>query len=589
MSPEMLYLHRRQYGFADFVRAAQRLATPAISLTALALALFGLPLVAPRDSHAQETAARDEESSSAQVKWQEPLAPDVAWVLGSYYGPAQVRTTAGSDCSADDGDLCFNGDHEDHNWRVRRPRRPDEVAGLLTALTEAAAARPDDALAFAQVVYAHTRLSDFQESLAVAGECSFVAWWCELLLGMVHERGGRPAEAAAYFRSALPDSDPALAVLLTGIGDLLEGKDRSAYQRLTGRERSDFEQRFWWLANPMWSIPGNDRWTAHIRRGVESVLHWSLLEARGGEHGYPHQGLLVRRGPEDSWSPQPTPTPRWTSLRAARYRFTPVSAITDGIGALRYHLEASREDERYTPATYGPVFQVPAQFARFRDEDSLVVVAAARLDEAQLVAPRTVFLVSDGPGSFPVFLQAPPHTTLPVFEAVVPQAPVAVSIESFDERRAVARARTGLLPLDIEGIGLSDPLLILPSGPGLPGSRDEAVARMLATTAIRDSELAVYWEVYGVLAGWPLRVTLSVEGERPGFLTRALRALRIRSAPRMPEVSWEQAVSAVTEPMAMDVDIGNLADGEYALKIEVAGPYGLAATGERQFVVDRSR
>ena len=125
----------------------------------------------------------------------------------------------------------------------------------------------------------------------MAGECTFVVWWCELLLGMVHERGGRPTEAAAYFRSALPESDPALAALLTGIGDLLEGKDRSAYQRLTGR---------------------------------------------------------------------------------------------------------------YTPATYGPVFQVPAQFARFREEDSLVVLAAARLDGAQLVAPRTVFLVSDGPGSFPV-------------------------------------------------------------------------------------------------------------------------------------------------------------------------------------------
>ena len=563
----------------------------AISHTALALALVGLQLVAPRTSHAQETTARDDDNAStAQVKWQGPLAPDVAWVLGSYYGPSSFRTQASSGCSADDGELCFNGDHEDHNWRASHRREPEEVAGLLTALGDAAAARPDDALAFAQVVYAHTRLSDFQETLAVAGECTFVAWWCELLLGMVHERGGQPAKAATYFRSALPDSDPALAALLTGIGDLLEGKDRSAYQRLTGRERSDFEQRFWWLANPMWSIPGNDRWTTHIRRGIELVLHWSLLEARGGEHGYPHQGLLVRRGPEDSWLPVPTPTPRWTSFGAARYRFTPASAITDGIGALRYHLEAKREDERYTPATYGPVFQVPAQFARFREGDSLVVVAAARLDGAQLVAPRTVFLVSDGPGSFPVSLEAPSHTTHPVFEAVLAQAPVAVSVESLDERRAAARARTGLLPLGTDGIVLSDPLLVLPSGLDLPGSRDEAVARMLGTTAVgADAELAVYWEVYGVAVDWPLQVKLSIEGERPGFLTRALRALRIRPAPGVPETRWEQTAAVKTEPMAMNVDIRNLADGEYALKIEVAGPHGLVATGERQFSVDRSR
>ncbi len=578
-------LQRLKCGSANFLPPGSALPTAAISCAAVALGLFGLPLVAPGDSHAQETTARDEEAAStAQVKWQGPLAPDVSWILGSYYGPAQMLRRASSGCRADDGDVCFNGDHEDHNWRSRGRRQPEEVAGLLTALGEAAADRPDDALAFAQLVYAHTRLSDFEETLAVARECNFVAWWCELLLGMVHERGGEPTQAAAYFRSALPDADPALAAVLTYIGDLLEGKDRSAYQRLTGRERSDFEQRFWWLANPMWSIPGNERWTTHLRRGVELVLHWTLLEARGGRHGYPHQGLLMRRGPEDSWSPMRMAGSRWTSLRAARYRFTPVSAITDGMGALRYNLDAGMEDERYTPTAYGPVTQVPAQFARFLDGDSLVVVAAARLEEARLVAPRTVFLVSDGPGSFPAVLPAAPGGTHPIFQAVIANRPVAVGIESLDEHHAAARARGGLLPLDSGGLVLSDPLLVTPKGLDLPENRDAAVARTLGTTTMESGdELAVYWEVYGAVPNWPLRLSLSVEGDRPGFLTRTLRALRIRSAPRVPEVSWTQTATAAVEPMALAVDIADLDAGDYTLKVRVVGPDGSEATSERRF------
>ena len=99
-SPEMLLFQRRKCGSASFVPPVPPVATAAISFAAVALALFGLPLVTPLDSHAQETSARDEEAASTvQVKWQGPLAPDVAWILGSYYGLAQTLTKASSGCS----------------------------------------------------------------------------------------------------------------------------------------------------------------------------------------------------------------------------------------------------------------------------------------------------------------------------------------------------------------------------------------------------------------------------------------------------------------------------------------------------------
>ena len=544
----------------------------------VACALFALPLVPESAAHGQE------------ANWRGPLASDVAWILDGYYGLWIRDAPTGSDCRADEGELCYNGDHEDHNCRVPGCRTAEEVARLLADLTEAARAHPDDALAFAQAVYAFTRLRDFEESRALARECTFATWWCELLLGLVHDRGGRPGDAAAHFRSALPAAGPPLAARLPSIAELLGDEDRSAYQQLAGRERRDFERRFWWLSDPMWSIPGNDRWTAHIRRRFELVLHESLLESRRGTHRDPHERSVVRRGPEDSWSAMSMPAARWKSMRAARYRFTPVSALTDGIGAVRYDLLADRQDERYTPGTYGPVFELPAQFARFRQGDSLQVAGAALPGKVQLAGPRTVFMLSDGPGSFPVTVEAEPGEARPVFQAAAAPGPIVAGIESLDGGGAAARARAGLLPLDSVGLVLSDPLLVAPAGTDLPGSRNEAVARMLGTTTMEaHDQLAVYWEVYGAPRLRPLRFTISIEGERPGWFTRGLQALRIRSASRVPEVSWTETLAAATQPMAITVDIADLEDGDYVLRIHVAGPDGSAAVGERPFSVDRSR
>ena len=87
----------------------------------------------------------------------------------------------------------------------------------------------------------------------------------------------------------------------------------------------------------------------------------------------------------------------------------------------------------------------------------------------------------------------------------------------------------------------------------------------------------------------PLRFTISIEGERPGWFTRGLQAVRIRSASRVPEVSWTETLATSAQPMAITVDIADLEDGDYILRIRVAGPDGSPAVGERPFSVDRSR
>ena len=546
------------------------------------VAAVGLPLVLPHASSAQQTDAL----RAQDINWKGPHSVAVAMVLRNYYRPGR-RSNPGRGCSADRGELCFNGDHEDQNCYTTRCRSPEGADAFLAKLIDATNTRPDDALGFAQAVYAYTRMKGIDEAVTLAERCNFASWWCELLFGMVHDRAGRPRVAEAHFRTALPDADPELASRLTAINELLDG-DGSGYERMAGLERADFERQFWWLTDPMWTIPGNDRWTRHVRRKLELLLHAQLLHSIRERHSYSHERSVARRGHEDSWTAQGMGVSRWTSMQAARYRFTPVSAAADGIEAVRYDLTAEKDDERYTPDAYGPVFELPSQFARFLKGDSLAVAAAADLDEADLVAPETVFLLSHGPDRFPVRRRSDTDAARQVFQTVLAQQPVVVGIESIDTRRSVARARGGLPPLATHGLVLSDPLLLIPGTRSLPGSRDGAVAAMMAGTTIESgNELAVYWEVYGVVTGQPLELSVSIEGTNRGVFTRVLRALRIRGDAEGPVVAWTESAGAPTHPMAVALDTGVLEDGQYVLKIEVAVPDGSKATTTRSFTVAR--
>ena len=548
-------------------------------------ALIALLLAHPDPSRAQQA----ETARAPEIDWQGKLEGDVRKILKNYYDPAIKHSDVMQSCRADKGEDCYNGgDHEDQLCESSQCRQPGDAEKFLDRLAVAADSAPDDPLTFAQAVYAYARLGHLEKAAEMAGECNFARWWCDLLTGMVHDRAGRVREAQASFNSALPAADPALTSRLTAVAELLDEGDRAGYGELRGRERSDFERRFWWLTNPMWSIPGNDRWTRHIRRRFELILHEQLLETTGNEHPYSHEVAVVRRGHEDSWSKIGLPARRWTSIRKATYRFSPVSGITGEIGEVRYKLTARREDERYTPDNYGPVHEVPTQFARFLDRDSMAVVVAARPDRVPLGRARTVFLVSDKPGSYPVGLEPRVTGPRPVIEAAVAAVPVVASLEFVDVAGAAGRSRVGLAPLASHGLEVSDPLLLIPDSLSLPQNRDEAVRAMMGTTTLdTGAELAIYWEVYGVVRGQPLEVSISIQGAQAGFFTRVLRALRIRGDGQGPVVSWSEPASAPMHPMAIGLDIGGLENGDYVLNIGIALLDGWTATGTRSFTVAR--
>lgn len=546
--------------------------------TMMTPALIVLPLLLPPPSSAQE------------VGWKGPIRYGIRGVLKLHYDRRFASRVTKRYCSADDGDLCFGGDHEDARCLdLPTCRRPRDIDDFVDQLVKEAGKRPGDPMTVAQAIYALTRLDRQPAAIALATMCEAAAWWCELVAGMAFHRSGEEVEAELHFRSGLRDADRELACRLTAIDELVTGLDERVYKDLSCEGRTAFAERFWWLADPLLSVSGNDRWTEHVTRRFELLLHeklaWTLHERLHQEY---HEAAVVRRGFEDSWSLSAGNVRVWTSIAAARYRFTPVSAVSEGLQALRYDLESHDPDEGYTPTDYGPFFDLPAQFARFRNGDSAFVAAAAQLDKTPLDPTGATFFASDGPGSFPVFLGPVEGETRPTFTSPVPSVPVVVGIEAVDERAAVARVRQGLLPPGQGGIGLSDPLLIRTSSGELPDNREDAVTVMRGGTTIdRGNEMGVYWEVYGLESGDRMDISLSVVGKDEGLLTRVLRALGAKAEAAAPVVTWVEPVSAAVHPMAISIDIGALEDGEYDLELAVAGPGGSRATAVRRFVVDR--
>ena len=537
--------------------------------------------------------------ASAQAQdafWKEELAGEVYDAVHLHYMkngirelPPQIRDGRSeiAECLADQGDICYGGDPEDPCYRLTRRCRPEaQIIGFLERLKEAALGDPDDPVAIAQAVYGHARLRRTATAVDLAMECASIEWWCDLLRGLAHQRRGMPTQAEEYFRAGLAGADPELACRLTGIGELLTRPDRRDYDDLDCSARKGFEARFWWLADPMFSMPGNDRWAEHVHRRLEMVLHEPILWVQSiGEHPLSHEAGVVRRGQFDSWSwTRAGRLERWTSFRAARYRFTPAGALADGLQALHYELDADRSDEGYTPMTYGPVAELPVQFARFRQSDSLVVAAAADLEGVPLGPSRTVLVASDGPDSWQVVLGPVSGRERPVFAAMLAAAPVVVSVEAMDDHRAAGRARRAFLPLPADGLVASDVLLLDASGAELPESREEALALMLGETTLAPvAEVSVYWEIYGAEEGEPIRIAVSLPGGEPGLLTRMLRRIGIRTEEGAAEVTWTEQATAPVHPMALSLDVSNLEEGDYELRIAMTAADGRAATTTRTF------
>lgn len=233
------------------------------------------------------------------------------------------------------------------------------------------------------------------------------------------------------------------------------------------------------------------------------------------------------------------------------------------------------------------VQDVPGQVARFLDGDSLLLAVAADLDAAPFVVARTSLFAFSGPND-PVFARSFRDEVLqPVILARFPVAPRFVRVYATSEHGSEGSIMgRKVTPLARDGLAVSDPLLVDPRIAALPETRQDALDGMLPGLRIgSESEMVVYWEVYGLEPGATMEISVALERERAGVLTRIVRSLRGEQAAPAPVVSWTELASGPVHEMALTLGVAELQDGNYDLKIAVSGPDGSVASAIRRFSV----
>ena len=379
----------------------------------------------------------------------------VNFVLSQYYrrasslsaGAGRPRDALGQPfdarCDADRDDVCFSDDPDagrcpNYVQCHPTPRR------VLETLMEATGKHPDSGYLNGQTIYLLGKLGRLAEALQVAERCAAAAWWCDALEGYVLHYMSEDPQAHVSMYNAMAAAPDSVRCALTDATWVLgpwsqRGADTSVPDVRHDTEEWDCARRvavsdtLWWLSDPLYSVPGNDRWVEHVARAMSARFHDEIRHTLPSSPGtQSHMDNLwasrVRRGPLDSY--ESTRGVAWTSRAAARYHFVP-EVEPDDLSHPTWSLEAGLDDEGYTPDLADFVI-LPRQIARFRSGDSLRVAAATRVQGSPIAGAldaTAAFVLTDAPGSMPLQLAADGHDRLPRFLGQAPARDYIASVE----------------------------------------------------------------------------------------------------------------------------------------------------------------
>lgn len=491
-------------------------------------------------------------------------------------------------CDGGEGEVCDGGDPDRGPCPSGASCHSTEEF-LLRELTEAAEEYPSSRFILGQAVYHLTKFRQTTLALALAEQCQAEPWWCDTLMGYVLHAQGRSGEAEAFFRRSMASSPipercawgDALWLLgewsqeRGGIAHLPPGREETADWPCL--DRLEISDTLFWLADPLYSVEGNERWVEHMARAVGTHLYAEVRDVARRQPVPPEYkeldwAMRIRRGVWDSYRSEGSQgRVFWTSQEKAPYHFIP--HVTPGdFSSPVWELQGDLFHEGFRPA-FSPFFAIPAQVARFRARDSLRVLAAGALAGTPLEdAPgiSAQFILTDSPGSFPLFLTGNTFRTNAVFLGQAPAQDYVVGLEVLSGE-GVGWYREFVRSLAPSGPELSDLLLYGPRAEVEPDSLLEAAGLMLSSLTISgEGSLGVFWEVYGADPGQEMTFELALQEEaQGGVVGRLTRIIPGAGQAAYGPVRWTEEASGTTHATNLRLELENLEPGDYQLVLNV--------------------
>jgi hypothetical protein len=502
-------------------------------------------------------------------------------------------------------------------------------AKVLDALALAADSFPEDDWITGRRVRFLIDQGDNAAATAVARNCRATRWWCMALSGLVAYRRGNVVDGENEMARAAALAPADVRCGLTSAADLLLAEDWSRYARVGCDIRGALDSKLWWLADPEYRVPGNERRAEHFARGITLLLRSSAelknlcmltgcrrgVETNASDADGAIREVFVRYGPlgPNRGGPDRLHTiPAWSAVNIP-YLSRPGDWELDAAAAKRTRSDAVawKPRELYAPSR-GTIVQLPnPQFAAFRREDSVTVALALDVPAdvaraARGTSARGAIVISTMPDVFDV--RETRATVGQTMRTAIPTttAPQIVSVELGTGASVMARARFAITPLvhlarANRKVGISDiALLRVPPTTTYPTDLESMLPYMLPTTDLRGLDrVGLYWETYDVGPRDTVDISIRVDQqlEPPNFLERIGRALRLASRP-IPGLAqkWRQAGTGPTPAVpnsiptlakALTLDLSRLSPGMYRVTVTVARAGIAQAVTTRPFTIAR--
>ncbi|HEX2165947.1 MAG TPA: hypothetical protein VHG09_01795 [Longimicrobiales bacterium] len=547
------------------------------ALTIVMAAQLGAAL--PPDSvEALRESARDAEARFERLsRWMAPLS----WSSGAAY-----------ECDEIVGRFCLRFD----STGARPESLGDEAARVIDARREAVesirryfAAAPHERSAAGPLVRLLIRDGRAGEAASAAGAFAALSrdtLWGELLQGLARHAAGEHDRAERHFIVALHHLSGEERRTWLDPEWLLDPGERRRVRRLGESARSDYQRRFWLLADPFWLTPENERWNEHIARHVKARLLADVPTVTGMvSWGRDLDELMVRYGSPTAHARQAGAglagggmVEYWDTAQRA---FAP-TALTNGVPQQpqpgeRPLLYAATARSAYTMQRVGRVIELEHQVTRFLRGDSVVLRIDAALPceagAAPDAPPRAGVFVYDSAFTSRVQVNPPVRLVgdtarLTAFISTVP-GPVVYSAEMLGDSLSNAGRARYALNAHVPGAGpVASDLLVSRPFPDAdaPERLDDPRLRPFESLIFQPGDtLGVYAEVYRLDRAGPIEIEVALESaERPSLLGRFAnwigRGLGLVEAGEDPRVGWrgeaadERYIVALNVPLPTDRD-----------------------------------